>query len=109
MQPISEIRAAVKKNAPLIHCITNPISINQCANTVLSAGARPMMAEHPEEAAVMTSGAGAVMLNMGNLTDVRKLSMLMAYRFCWTPAVQPACRQEGSMRLTLSALPCRRS
>ena len=80
MQPISEIRAAVKKNAPLIHCITNPISINQCANTVLSAGARPMMAEHPEEAAVMTSGAGAVMLNMGNLTDVRKQSMLISAR-----------------------------
>ena len=36
------------------------------------------MAEHPEEAAVMTSGAGAVMLNLGNITDVRKQSMLIS-------------------------------
>ncbi len=37
-----------------------------------------MMAEHPEEAAVMTACAGAVMLNMGNITDVRKQSMLIS-------------------------------
>lgn len=64
--------------SPLIHCITNPISINQCANTILSAGARPMMAEHPEEAADMTTSAGAVLLNLGNITDVRKQSMLIS-------------------------------
>lgn len=27
-----------KENSPLIHCITNPISINNCANIVLSVG-----------------------------------------------------------------------
>ncbi|MBR7008506.1 MAG: hydroxyethylthiazole kinase [Ruminococcus sp.] len=73
-----KITAAVKQNAPLIHCITNPISINGCANVILCAGARPMMAEHPEEAAVMTSSAGALMLNMGNITDVRKTSMAIS-------------------------------
>ena len=78
MQKINDVRAGVKQNAPLIHCITNPISINQCANTILSTGARPMMAEHPEEAAVITKTAGAVMLNMGNLTDTRKQSMLIS-------------------------------
>lgn len=75
MPQINEIRCAVKQKAALIHCITNPISINQCANVILCAGARPMMAEHPEEAAVITSSAGAVMLNMGNITDVRRRSM----------------------------------
>ena len=70
--------SAVKELSPLIHCITNPISINQCANVILASGARPMMAEHPEEAAVITATAKAVMLNMGNLTDVRKESMLIS-------------------------------
>ncbi len=60
---------------PLIHCITNPISINPCANVILAAGARPMMAEHPDEAAVITRSAGAVMLNLGNFTDIRGQSM----------------------------------
>ena len=78
MQQISDITNSVKQNAPLIHCITNPISINQCANAILCTGARPMMAEHPEEAAVITKTAGAVMLNMGNITDVRKQSMLIS-------------------------------
>lgn len=78
MLRINDIRHAVKQKDLLIHCITNPISINQCANVILCAGARPMMAEHPEEAAVITSSAGAVMLNMGNITDVRKQSMLIS-------------------------------
>ena len=80
LEQISEIRKSLRDNSPLIHCITNPISINQCANVILSTGARPMMAEHPEEAAAMTASAGAVMLNMGNLTDVRKQSMLISAR-----------------------------
>ena len=74
----SECRKRVRELHPLIHCITNPISINQCANTILAAGARPMMAEHPEEAAVITKSAGALMLNLGNITDVRKESMLIS-------------------------------
>ncbi len=80
MLRINDIRCAVKQKAALIHCITNPISINQCANVILSAGGRPMMAQHPEEAAVITVSAGAVMLNMGNITDVRKQSMLISAR-----------------------------
>ena len=31
---------------PLIHPLPPPISINDCANIVLAAGARPIMAEH---------------------------------------------------------------
>lgn len=72
---ISKLRKDLKERHPLIHCITNPISINQCANAVLAVGARPMMAEHPEEVSVITANAGAVLLNMGNLTDVRKESI----------------------------------
>ena len=41
-----DIREAVRLKQPLIHCITNPISINQCANGILAIGARPIMAEH---------------------------------------------------------------
>jgi len=75
---IKEYRKKIRELNPLIHCITNPISINQCANTILATGARPMMAEHPEEAALVTKSAKALMLNMGNITDVRKESMLIS-------------------------------
>lgn len=75
-QVIHDIRKAIKQTQPLIHCITNPISINQCANGILAIGARPMMAEHPKEVSEITRTAQALMLNLGNITDARMESML---------------------------------
>ena len=60
---------------PLIHCITNPISIHDCANIILAAGGRPIMAEHPAEVAEITSHAQSLALNLGNITDARMKSM----------------------------------
>ena len=72
---INKIRKKTVDKEPLIHCITNPISINQCANGVLAVGARPMMAEHPLEVAEITQTADALVLNLGNITDVRMRSV----------------------------------
>lgn len=75
---ICEIREIVKKQKPLIHCITNPISINQCANTILAVGAKPIMAEHPREVMEITESADGLMLNLGNITDTRMEAMLIS-------------------------------
>ena len=71
-------RSVLTGKSRLIHCITNPISINDCANMVLAMGAQPMMAEHPAEAARITAGADALALNLGNLTDARLTSMRLS-------------------------------
>ena len=63
----------------LIHCITNPISMMQCANAVLALGAKPMMAEHPQEVAEITATASALLLNLGNISDVRMESMRISF------------------------------
>ena len=63
---------------PLIHCITNPISMMQCANTVLGLGARPIMAEHPLEVREITATADALLLNLGNISDTRMEAMEIA-------------------------------
>ena len=68
----------IKEQAPLVHCITNPISINDCANILLALGARPIMAEHPKEVSEIVSTAQALALNLGNITDARMESMLIA-------------------------------
>ena len=68
---IASILSRIRQNQPLIHCITNPISINQCANAILAVGGRPIMAEHPKEVAEITRTAQGLMLNLGNITDVR--------------------------------------
>lgn len=75
MRNIRDIRAQVKELQPLIHCITNPISIHQCANAILAVGARPIMAEHPKEVREITDTADVLMLNLGNITDARMASM----------------------------------
>ena len=65
---------------PLIHCITNPISINPCANAILAVGARPIMAEHPKEVKEITKTADALLLNIGNITDARMEAMPVSLR-----------------------------
>ena len=74
----SKLIEQIKKEKPLIHCITNPISINQCANAILSLGAKPIMAEHPKEVSEITETANALMLNIGNITDARMESIMLS-------------------------------
>ena len=72
---INDILNKIKTLNPLVHCITNPISINQCANSILCVGAKPIMAEHPDEVEEITNTAKSLMLNLGNITDTRMKSM----------------------------------
>ena len=67
-----------KKRTPLIHCITNPISINQCANLILALSCRPIMAEHPDEVCEISKAADALLFNIGNITDVRMTSITLS-------------------------------
>ena len=78
VERIKEIRKQLAETAPLIHCITNPISINQCANLVLASDCRPIMAEHPQEVQEITRMAAALLLNLGNITDTRLKSIILS-------------------------------
>lgn len=75
LSQLEPILTYIQQEAPLIHCITNPISINDCANILLGIGARPIMAEHPDEVAEITAIAKGLALNLGNITDARMASM----------------------------------
>ena len=75
---VENIINSIRSNAPLIHCITNPISINDCANAVLAVGAKPIMAEHPKEVAKITSMASELAVNLGNITDARINSIMIS-------------------------------
>lgn len=65
----------IKNTSPLVHCLTNVVSVNDCANALLAIGARPVMAEHPAEAAKITSTAAALLINTGTLTDSKIAAM----------------------------------
>jgi hydroxyethylthiazole kinase len=59
---------AVRAKRPLVHHLTNWVTICDCAQAVKSLGASPVMAHAPEEAADMTGLASALVLNIGTLT-----------------------------------------
>ena len=50
---------------PRIHYICNHVTSLDCANLLLAAGASPIMAEEPEEAAEITAGCGGLAVNLG--------------------------------------------
>ena len=80
MLKIHRLRNEVKSNRPLIHAITNPISIHACANAILAIGGRPIMAEHPKEVEEITKTAAALLLNLGNITDIRMESIRLSLK-----------------------------
>ena len=58
----------VRQKNPVVHHLTNWVTIYDCAQIVKTLGASPVMAHAPEEAAEMTKIASALVLNIGTLT-----------------------------------------
>lgn len=68
-------RNMVLEEQPLIHLITSPIAINDCANAILAVGGRPICAEHPEEVQGITEISRALGVSLANITDARLRSI----------------------------------
>ncbi|EGK12556.1 hydroxyethylthiazole kinase [Desmospora sp. 8437] len=70
----------VRKRRPLVHQITNEVTVNDCANITLCCGASPVMAHALEEVAEMAGLASALVLNIGTLSADQVESMIQAGR-----------------------------
>ncbi len=68
----------VREKKPLIHNITNFVVMNYTANALLAMGASPVMAHAQNEVEDMVAFAGALVLNIGTLTDAWIYSMIKA-------------------------------
>ncbi|GAG58704.1 unnamed protein product [marine sediment metagenome] len=75
---ISETLRKIKEQRPLVHHITNWVTIYDCANIVRAIGALPVMAHAIEEVEQMTSISSALVLNIGTLTVDLAESMILA-------------------------------
>ena len=71
---LNQIRAA----SPLVHCITNYVTVNDVANVLLAIGARPIMADDPEEVEEITALCAGLCLNIGTLNARTIPSMIAA-------------------------------
>ncbi|MBC2581910.1 hydroxyethylthiazole kinase [Clostridium sp. DJ247] len=75
---IQYLLSIIKEKKPLIHHITNYVTVNDCANIVLAIGASPIMADTIEEVEDIVSLASALVLNMGTLSKEHVEAMLVA-------------------------------
>jgi hydroxyethylthiazole kinase len=73
-----EILARLRKRQPVVHHLTNWVTIYDCAQVVKVLGGSPVMAHAKEEVAQMTGIASALVLNIGTLTPDFVEAMLLA-------------------------------
>ncbi len=77
---MKDIIEKVRSAHPLIHCITNYVTVNDCANILLACGGSPIMADAAEEAEEITAICDGLLLNIGTLNERTVQSMLLAGR-----------------------------
>lgn len=75
-QKVVELLNRLKNKKPLIHNITNYVTVNDCANILLAIGASPIMADDLKESADITSIASALVINIGTLNERTIESMI---------------------------------
>lgn len=75
---LKEILENVKNNTPLVHNITNYVTVNDCANILLACGGSPIMADDEGEVEEITSICSGLNINIGTLNKNTIPSMLLA-------------------------------
>ncbi len=74
----SKVLSNVEEKSPLVHCITNYVTVNDCANIVLASGGSPIMADDINEVCDITSICSSLVINMGTLNERTIESMFAA-------------------------------
>jgi hydroxyethylthiazole kinase len=77
----------LRERRPLVHQITNYVVMNETANATLALGALPVMAHAPQEVEEMAAVAGALVLNIGTLSEHWIEAMLLAGKAAAGPIV----------------------
>lgn len=75
---VKKILKNVEINRPLIHCITNYVTVNDCANAILAIQGSPIMSDGIREVEEMVGVCSALLVNMGTLNTQSVESMIIA-------------------------------
>ncbi len=73
-----EVLRNVNERQPLVHCITNYVTVNDCANIVLACGGSPIMADASEEVEEIVALCTALVINLGTLNEPVIRAMIKA-------------------------------
>ncbi len=66
---LSDALRRVRQTTPLVHCITNYVTVNDCANALLACGGSPIMSDEPRDVADIQAICGGLVLNIGTLNE----------------------------------------
>ena len=77
-QEAAKLNTGMRNTVPLVHNITNYVTVNDCANALLAIGASPIMADDMLEAADITAISSALVINIGTLNQRTIESMILA-------------------------------
>lgn len=75
---LKQIIDNVRTNRPLIHNITNYVTVNDCANILLACGGSPIMADDIDEVEEITSVCDGLTINIGTLNKRTIPAMILA-------------------------------
>ena len=75
---LSEILERNRSTSPLVHCISNYVTANDCVNLLLASGASAIMADDADEVEEITAMCQALVINLGTPNPRRLEAMLKA-------------------------------
>lgn len=78
LQTAAGALAKISETQPLIHHLTNVVTVNDCANITLAIGGSPVMASDPQEVEEVVSHAAALVMNLGTPDATKIQAMLLA-------------------------------
>lgn len=80
LKNIIDLIGNMRAERPLVECLTNRVTINDCANMLLAMGASPIMAEIEEEMPDIMKISDALVINLGLLDTPYLAAMKTAAR-----------------------------
>jgi hydroxyethylthiazole kinase len=97
----------VRVKGPLVHNITNYVTVNDCANILLACGGSPIMSDDVMEVEEITSICGGLNINIGTLNQSTIPSMFLAGKKaneCMHPVILDPVGAGASKLRTTTAL-----
>lgn len=108
-EQLKKVIESTVSHRPMTHCITNPVTVNDCANIILAAGGTAIMAQDEREVEEITAHAQSLVLNMGAvraqeaMLRAARMAKKLGHPVILDPVAAGASRLRGDMCARLLA------
>lgn len=78
LEKLPKLLNEVKRKTPLTHCITNFVTVNDCANAILAIGGSPIMSDDVNEVAEIVNISNSLVINIGTISQPQMEAMKLS-------------------------------